>query len=100
MAAQGFPRNAYWLLATLVRQEEAESEKELLPSMRELIKGLRGQYETARGFCAVYNLLKEKRKLLAKQQKRNAYYARDWLQDQEGIMTFKGFTYVPNVSEL
>jgi hypothetical protein len=47
MAAQGSPLNAYRLLATLVRQEEAEGEKELLPSMRELIKGLLGQDEIA-----------------------------------------------------
>jgi hypothetical protein len=33
MAAQGSPRNAYRLLATLVQQEEAEGEKELSPSM-------------------------------------------------------------------
>jgi hypothetical protein len=92
MAAQGSPRNAYRLLATLVRQKEAEGEKELSPSMRELIKGLLGQDETARSFHAVYNLPKEGRKELAKQQGRNAYYARDWAQDQEGIVTFKGFT--------
>jgi hypothetical protein len=100
MAAQGSPCNAYRLLATLVRQEEAEGEKELSPSIRELIKGLLGQDETTRCFRAVYNLPKEERKELAKQQGRNAYYARDGAQDREGIVTFKGFTYVPNVGGL
>jgi mRNA-degrading endonuclease YafQ of YafQ-DinJ toxin-antitoxin module len=100
MAAEGSSRNAYRLLATLVKQEDAEGEKELSPSMRELIKGLLGQDETARCFCAVYNLPKEERKELVKQQGRNAYDARDWAQDRVGIVTFKGFTYVPNVSGL
>jgi RNase P/RNase MRP subunit POP5 len=67
MAAQGSLRNAYRLFATLVRQEEAEGEKELSPSIRELIKGLLGQDETARCFRAVYNLPKEEQKELAKQ---------------------------------
>jgi hypothetical protein len=40
------------------------------------------------------------RKELAKQQGKNAYHARDLAQDREGIVTFKGFTYVPNVSGL
>jgi hypothetical protein len=100
MAAQGFLRNAYRLLATLVRQDEAEGEKELSPSMRELIIGLLGQDKTARCFCAVYNLPKVEPSELAKQQSRNAYYARDWAQDRERIVTFKGFTYVPNISGL
>ncbi len=56
MVAQGSLHNAYWLLATLVQQEEAECKKELLPSMQELIKGLLGQDETAQCFRAVYNL--------------------------------------------
>ncbi len=73
MAAQGSPCNAYRLLATLVQQEEAEGERKLSPSMRELIKGLLGQEETAQCFCAVYNLPKEEQKELAKQQGRDAY---------------------------
>jgi hypothetical protein len=68
--------------------------------MQELIKGLLGQDETTRCFRAVYNLLKEERKKLAKQQDRDAYYTRDWAQDLEGIVTFKRFTYVPNVGGL
>jgi hypothetical protein len=89
MAAQGSLRNAYRLPATLLRQEEAEGKKEFSPSMRELIKGLLGQDETARCFHTVYNLPKEKRKELAEQQGGNAYYTRDWAQDREGIVTFK-----------
>ncbi len=68
--------------------------------MQELMKGLLGQDKIARCFRTVYNLPKEERKELAKQQGRNAYYARNWAQDQEGIVIFKGFTYVPNVSGL
>jgi mRNA-degrading endonuclease YafQ of YafQ-DinJ toxin-antitoxin module len=100
MAAQGFLRNAYRLLATLVRQEEAEGERELSPSMQDLIKGLLGHDKTARCFRAVYNLPKGERKELAKQQCRGAYYARDWAQDGEGIVTFRGFTDVPNIGGL
>ncbi len=100
MAARGSLRNAYGLPITLVRQEQAEGEKELLLSIRETIKGLLGQDETAQHFCTVYNLPKEKRMELAKQQGRDAYYARSWAQDQKGIVTFKGFTYVPNVGRL
>jgi hypothetical protein len=36
----------------------------------------------------------------AKQQGRDAYYARDWAQDWEEIVAFKGFTYAPYVSGL
>jgi hypothetical protein len=46
VAAQGSPRNAHRLLATLIREEEAEGEKDLLPSMCEVIKGLLGQDKT------------------------------------------------------
>ncbi len=59
MAAQGSLRNAYGLLATWVRQEEAEGEKVLSPSMREFIKGLLGQDETVQCSRVVYNLPKE-----------------------------------------
>jgi hypothetical protein len=57
------------------------------------MEGLLGQDETTRCFCTAYNLPKEEQKELAKQQCRNAYYARDWAQDREGIVAFKGFTY-------
>jgi hypothetical protein len=33
MVARGFPHNVYRLLETLIQQEEAESDTELLPSM-------------------------------------------------------------------
>jgi hypothetical protein len=89
MAAKGSLRNDYKLLTTLVRQEEVEGEMELSPSMQELIKGRLGQDETARCFHAVYNLPKEEQKELVKQQGRDAYYARSWAQDREGIVTFK-----------
>jgi hypothetical protein len=100
VAAQGSPRNAHRLLATLIREEEAEGEKDLSPSMREVIKGLLGQDETVRRFRAIYNRPKKEREELAKQEGRDAYYARDWAQDREGIVTFRGFTYVPNVGGL
>ncbi len=58
--------------------------------MREVIKGLLGQDESVRRFRAVYNLPKKERQELAKQKGREAYYAKDWAQDRDGIMTFEG----------
>ncbi len=71
-----------------------------MPSIREVIKGLLGQDKMVRRFHAVYNRPKKEREELAKQEGRDAYYARDWAQDREGIVTFKGLTYVPNVDGL
>ncbi len=100
MATQGSLHNVHGLLATLICEEEAEGEVDLSPSMREVIKGLLGQDETVRRFRAVYNRPKKERQELAKQEGRDAYHARDWAQDCKGIVTFKGFTYVPNVGGL
>jgi hypothetical protein len=55
----GLLRNAFRLLAMLVRHEEAEGEKELSSSMREWINGLLGLDESAQCFGAVYNLPKK-----------------------------------------
>ncbi len=60
-----------------------------------MIKGLLGQGESVRRFCVVYNLPKKERHELAKQKSREAYYAKDWAQNQDGIVTFKRCTYVP-----
>jgi hypothetical protein len=51
-------------------------------------------------FLVVYNMLKKEREQQAKQESRDAYYARDWAQDRKEIVTFKEFTYVPNVNGL
>jgi hypothetical protein len=53
-----------------------------------------------RCFCTVYNLPKLEQKEQAKQQGRDAYYARDWLPNWAGIVISKEFTYVPNVGGL
>jgi hypothetical protein len=59
MAAQGSLCNAYMLLATLVRQAEAEDKKEPMLSMQELINGLLGQDKTVQCFHKAYNLPKQ-----------------------------------------
>ncbi len=62
--------------------------------MREVIKGLLGQDESVQRFCAVYNLLKKERQELAKQKGSEAYYAKDWAQDRDRIVTFRRCIYV------
>jgi hypothetical protein len=60
MASHGSLSNVSRVFTTVVQQEEdRERSRDVLPSMREVIKGLLGQDKWVRRFCAVYNLPQE-----------------------------------------
>jgi hypothetical protein len=68
--------------------------------MRELIRGLLAQDETVRLFRTVYSKPKAVRKELATQKGREAFYAKNWAQDPDGVVTYKGCIYVPDAGGL
>ncbi len=71
-----------------------------MASIWEVIKGLLVQDELVQPFRVVYNLPKKERQELAKQKSREAYYAKDWTQDCDWIVTFKRWIYFPTGGSL
>jgi hypothetical protein len=101
MASQGFLGNACRLLIIVIRSEEdRESSRDFSPCMQDMIKGPLNADESVRYFHAVYNLPKKKQQELAKQKSRKAYYAKDWVQDRDWIVTIKRYIYAPTGGDL